>query len=390
MMGPVSTARPIAGSRPEDRLLELIDEQVPPDQASTVRAFARAYLRRLGGGDSSDGLAPEALLGEVLSLYEFACSRDGDTMAVRAFNPTREKDGYEPVGSVLETNTDDLPFLVDSVSGELTSRGIHFARLLHPIIATEREGDGRIRRVSDPRGAAHRESVMHFDLDRRLSDDELRELEDAVRGTLANVRAVVRDFPAMLERAAAMAKLARAGAARYDSDEVDEVVDFLAWLQRGEFVFLGAREYDFTEEGISLVPGSGLGILADEEKSAFARPGGVRFDELPPFVRRSALDGDLLLVDKANAPAPVHRRERMDYIGVRRVDEQGEIIGMSRVIGLFTTKAYAEPASETPLLGRKLRQCLDGLGLIEGSHDYKAAVALFDPFPKDELFAAPA
>ena len=63
---------------------------------------------------------------------------------------------------------------------------------------------------------------------------------------------------------------------------------------------------------------------------------------------------------------------------------------MSRLLGLFTTKAYAEPASETPLLGRKLRQCLDGLGLIEGSHDYKAAVALFDTFPKDELFAAPA
>ena len=49
-----------------------------------------------------------------------------------------------------------------------------------------------------------------------------------------------------------------------------------------------------------------------------------------------------------------------------------------------------EPASETPLLGRKLRQCLEAPGLIEGSHDYKAAVALFDTFPKDELFAAPA
>ena len=203
------------------------------------------------------------------------------------------------------------------------------------------------------------------------------------------MRSVVRDFPAMLERVSAMARLARAGASRYEADEVEEVVDFLAWLQRGEFVFLGAREYDFSEEGIALVHGSGLGILADESKSAFGRDGGVPFSELPDFVRRSALGGDLLLVDKANAPAPVHRRERMDYIGVRRVDSDGAIIGMSRVIGLFTTKAYAEPASETPLLGRKLRQCLEGLGLIEGSHDYKAAVALYDTFPKDELFAAP-
>jgi glutamate dehydrogenase len=98
-------------------------------------------------------------------------------------------------------------------------------------------------------------------------------------------------------------------------------------------------------------------------------------------VRRSALDGDLLLVDKSNAPAPVHRRERMDYIGVRRVDSSGEIIGMSRLIGLFTTKAYAEPASETPVLHRKLLRVLEAEDLIEGSHDYKAAVALFDTIP---------
>ena len=62
---------------------------------------------------------------------------------------------------------------------------------------------------------------------------------------------------------------------------------------------------------------------------------------------------------------------------------------MSRLLGLFTTKAYAEPASETPLLHRKLRRVLEAEDLIEGSHDYKAAVALFDTFPKDELFAAP-
>ncbi len=79
----------------------------------------------------------------------------------------------------------------------------------------------------------------------------------------------------------------------------------------------------------------------------------------------------------------------MDYVGVRRVAPDGAIVGESRLLGLFTTKAYAEPASETPLLHRKLRRALDAEDLIEGSHDYKAAVAVFDSFPKDELFAAP-
>ena len=59
------------------------------------------------------------------------------------------------------------------------------------------------------------------------------------------------------------------------------------------------------------------------------------------------------------------------------------------MLGLFTTKAYAEPASQTPLLHRKLRRSSRAEDLIEGSHDYKAAVSLFDSFPKDELLAAP-
>jgi len=79
----------------------------------------------------------------------------------------------------------------------------------------------------------------------------------------------------------------------------------------------------------------------------------------------------------------------MDYVGVRRVSRTGDIVGELRLLGLFTSKAFAERASETPLLHRKLRQALDAEDLIEGSHDYKAAVALFDSFPKEELFSAP-
>ncbi len=191
----------------------------------------------------------------------------------------------------------------------------------------------------------------------------------------------------MTQRVESMIGLARKASARYDADEVREAVDFLAWLLRGNFVLLGAREYEIKDGAYRCIPGSGLGILADEERSAYATP--VPMDTLPEALRRLALEGELLIVDKANARAPVHRRERMDYVGVRRVTADGEMAGEARLLGLFTTKAYAEPASETPVLHRKLRRVLEAEDLIEGSHDYKSAVALFDTFPKDELFAAP-
>jgi glutamate dehydrogenase len=185
-----------AGTSPASRLQELIGEKVPPDRADAVRAFAHAYLRRLSG-DAAEGISPEHLLGEVLGAFEFASVRGDEPVAVRAFNPTLAEHGYEPLGSVVETNTDDWPFLVDSVSGALEAHRLEVARLLHPVIGVERDGDGRITGVGRARDAPHRESVMHFDLVRRLNEEQLAEVEHAVRDALVAVRKVVTDFQAM-------------------------------------------------------------------------------------------------------------------------------------------------------------------------------------------------
>jgi glutamate dehydrogenase len=370
-----------AGSAPAERLFELIDERVPPERAEAVRAFAQAYLRRLFG-DATGGVSAEELLDEITGVLEFSSERVSEPVAVRVFNPERADRG-----SVVETNSDDWPFLVDSVSGELEDRGLAVTRMLHPIVGVERDERGHIVGIGSARESARRESVMHFDLARRLDEAEHAELEQAVREVVLTVRTVVGDFEALTERVDDMITVARAGTARYPRDEVHEVAAFLEWLLRGNFVMLGAREYDFTGGAIEVVEGSGLGILRDESRSTYAQS--VPISELPDSVRERATTGDLLLVAKTNARSPVHRRELMDYVGVRRVSRSGDIIGESRLLGLFTSKAYSEPASDTPLLHRRLRQCLDAEDLIEGSHDYKAVVALFNSFPKDELFAAP-
>ncbi len=365
-----------------EQLLSLVEEGVESSHAASARAFASAYVRRL----PTEGITPEHLAAEVLGAYHFVAGRGRGPVAVRAFNPCLAEHGYEPLGSVVETNSDDWPFLVDSVGAALEARGETVARLVHPIMGITREG-GELTSVSPARNAVHRESVMHFDLGRRLSDADLHEVEQTVREALLAVRATVTDFGAMTQRVESMISVARKALARYDADEVREAVDFLAWLLRGNFVLLGAREYEIRDDAYRCVPGSGLGILADEERSAYNTP--VPLSSLSDALRELALNGELLIVDKANARSPVHRHERMDYVGVRRVTADGEMAGEARLLGLFTTKAYAEPASETPVLHRKLRRVLDAEDLIEGSHDYKSAVSLFDTFPKDELFAAP-
>jgi glutamate dehydrogenase len=147
-----------------EKLFALIDERVAADRAPVVKDFAQAYLRRLAP-DAVDEPSVAELFGEINGLFNFADARGADPIAVRACNPTTEEDGYEPHGSVVETNTEDWPFLVDSVSAELQSHGARVQRVLHPIVGVERNGEGRISAVLHPREASTRESVMHFDLD---------------------------------------------------------------------------------------------------------------------------------------------------------------------------------------------------------------------------------
>ena len=68
---------------------------------------------------------------------------------------------------MLETNTDDWPFLVDSRERGARARAASsVVRLVHPIIGDLARGRADRRASRTPRNAIHRESVMHFDLAR--------------------------------------------------------------------------------------------------------------------------------------------------------------------------------------------------------------------------------
>jgi glutamate dehydrogenase len=381
----LSTDAEVAESPIVDELLGRIAERTPPDRQEAVAAFAASYLRRIPA-DVLATLRAEELFGQVVGAFELADGRGDAPFVVRAFNPGLASDGYATVGSVLETSCDDSPFLVDSVTAEIASRGLGIRLVVHPVIGVQRSADGRIESVLHAREAPVRESMMHFEVDQHLTTAELDELADVVRGVLRDVQASVRDFAAMRERLPAMVETARAAGTRYAADEVEEAVTFLEWLSDHNFVFLGYREYAIDDGAVAVVPGSGLGILADEESSHYAAP--VPLIAIEPKLRDRIAAGDLLIVAKTNRFSTVHRRARLDYIGVKRVDADGSVVGELRLIGLFTSKAYNEPASRVPILRRKLRQIIAAEDLFEGSHDHKAAVALYDTFPKDELFSA--
>lgn len=385
-VGADSTPEPLDDTALLDAVIAKIEKSGTTPR-ELLKSFALTYLHRLPW---SPGAHPEALYRETSSLFDLIRVRTSP-IAVRAFNPTVETHGYDSDGTVVEIHVDDSPFLVDSVTNELGAHRLGVARVLHPVLGAERDEEGELTRLGAARSSSRRESVQHYVLERKLFPADLPALERALMRVLEDVSRAVSDFERMVEVIPRMSELARSGRGRHPDAEIEEVTAFLEWLADDNFVFLGYREYEIVEgpEGRSMrcAPESGLGILSDPSGSTFFEPRPL--NSLPPELAARFEDGDVLIISKTNRLSTVHRRARMDYIGIRITGPGGESVGEARLLGLFTSKAYMERASRTPVLRRKLESIAGSEDLIEGSHDHKAVVALFESFPKDELFGVP-
>ena len=153
-----------------ESVCERVREKVAPGEVEEAEAFVRAYYK---GAPAEDLRGREAvdLYGAALSHWTFGRERDAGAPLVRVYNPTFEQHGWQSPHTAIDIVSDDMPFLVDSVSMELSRReaGIHV--LVHPVI-----GD---------------ESYMHVEIDRQA--DGLDDLREAVLGVLGQVRAAVED-----------------------------------------------------------------------------------------------------------------------------------------------------------------------------------------------------
>lgn len=369
-----------------DRVVAAIPADMPDEKRALLEPFVRMYLRRLPEVDVP-GPTPEQLLAESCDLLEFVSDRPHGESAVRVYRPKDTECGYSTAGSVVQIVADDRPFLVDSVSSAVLGAGAEVVRHLHPVVGTARDENGRLTSIVKARGASRRESIQQFELDRELTPEESAALEASIRTTLVDLSKIVADFDSMRGAVVSMIEAAKAGVHHYSFTEISETVEFLEWLLEDNFVFLGYRQYDILneEDGSYILAdaSSGLGFFRDPE----TEPTAVPLSSLPPHLQERYVGGDLVVISKTNRRSTVHRNVRMDYIGLRRMGDDGTMTAELRLLGLFTSKAYLGAAGDTPVLRMKLRTILDQQDVIEGSHDYKKIVTLFETLPKDELFA---
>ncbi len=380
----------------------------PPTGAA--EAMLATYFRHVAAEDVCDRGEID-LYGALASHYKVGLTRPQGTARVRVFTPSVPEHGWSANShTVVEVVTDDMPFLVDSMTMALNAGNHSVHVVIHPLFEVVRNVVGELREVrvgAEPEPEAKldsgldstghvddsgfetlRESWMHIEIDRVTDDGELAEIEATIQRVLRDVRDAVEDWPRMKSRILEIVADLEADPPELpDPGDLPRSTEFLRWLADDHFAFLGYREYGLEGEGeemaLTAVPGSGLGILRGDPMHAQA------FQRLPAAVRARAKDPTVLVLAKANSKATVHRNSYLDYVGVKRFDEDGQVVGERRFLGLFSAAAYTESVLRVPVLREKVEQVLASFGTEHGSHSGTQLLNVLENYPRDELFLTP-
>ncbi|HUB21136.1 MAG TPA: NAD-glutamate dehydrogenase [Streptosporangiaceae bacterium] len=367
--------------------------------SDSVLCYLRAYYHRVA---TEDLPSPSRLAAVAEAHARLGQHRPQGRALIQVREPgPAHLDPVSPASLVVDIVTDDMPYLVDSVTTRLNRHKAEISLLVHPLLRVRRDVAGALREIvgvcseaaaqdkpGDGATAASDEMIeswIHVELEPPGDGVTADGLEADLRHVLEDVRVAVEDA----QRMAATARgLADDLGGDPGSDQL-EYGDLLRWLAAGNFTFLGYREYDLVRgpDGAALrpVPGTGLGILRHD------RRGRDSLRKMSSKVAARAQDpGERLVLAKANSRSTVYRANYLDYVSVKRLGpaENGHriVTGEYRFLGLYTHAAHTAPIAGIPVIRRKVAHVLTDAALSPASHDGKDLVEILEDYPREELF----
>lgn len=370
-----------------------------PGTDDSLDEFIGNYYEHLAGEDAA-GYPPSALQERAQRHRALGAVRPEGQASVEMFD--------QDDASIILIVTDDMPFLVDSVTAELVRRNAAIRLVVHPTFLVSRDREtGELQSVHRVPSAAavssgdtaalpnlssllgsqdettRVESWIAVEIGRLSDETQRTELVEGLRKVLEDVRLAVTDWPAMRAKVHEVSRSLEAAGNAGSIPDLQQARELLSWLDNGNFTFLGYREYDLiTENGEDLLQVSedkGLGLLS---RASGAR----RVQHLTTAGRAKAREKRALVITKANSRSTVHRAAYLDYIGVKRFDAQGNVNGERRFIGLFSTGAYTGSVRNVPIVRDKVREVMRRAGFPADSHSGKDLLSILETYPRDELF----
>lgn len=368
-----------------DDIILIAKQKLSIGESDDFIIFLNKYYQNVSVEDLKDRDVND-LFGAAISHWRLGQSRKEAETKIAVFNPSLEHHGWQTPHTVVQIVISDMPFLIDTIKMAIDKMGYSVHYLINLAgIKIKRNDGGKITKVIENSAKGGKEEFLSFEISRQNDDKVLDKILANIKEVLHDVILCVEDWGNMkesMEKSIADLKKLKTG---FDKKEVDETILFLKWILE-YFTFIGVREYvtkgTKDAKALHLVQGSGLGVLRDDSGSKLTRP----YSELPPDTRKMALSKQLLMISKTNTQSTIHRPAYTDVIGVKRFNANGEVVGETRFVGLFTSDAYDSDPSKIPILRNKVKEVVARSGLEDNIHLSKRLMHILKNLPRDELF----
>ncbi|MBA6408645.1 NAD-glutamate dehydrogenase [Pseudoalteromonas sp. 5Ae-yellow] len=372
-----------------DNVCKLIQKKVRADNVLLVEKFAKALYSNMSKEDLANRNDSD-LYGAALSLWNSLEKNTTDDAVIRVFNPEVAKDGWQSSHTIVEIITKDMPFLVDSVRMAMTRENIASHLLLHCPLKIKRDTNAKISGLSNLKAeqeSSSTKTVFFIEIDRQTDSSVIESFKKELESVLVDVSVAVDDWQPIRKKLIAVTKELPKRHHNKSKDEVSETTEFLDWLAKDNFTLMGYREYELSPvQGDYQLKGkmdTSLGLMKNstEEHTRL-------LSELPEVARQEARSSNLLILTKTNSVSRVHRPAYIDYVGIKRFDDEGNVIGEDRFIGLFSSSFYNNSATDVPVLKSKINRIMEMCDFAKGTHAYKAVLNILETYPRDELVQA--
>ncbi len=381
----------------------------PPDAT-----LIDAYFRRVAVEDQPRRV--EDIIAMVGAHRELGTRRTAGHAVVRIYNPPSGADGWGGTSTVVDVVTDDMPYLVDSLISELSAAGVTVHRVIHPILAVQRDAEGTLTDVvgeSSPHGEADgtiRESWMHLLVDRLSDASRAEAMEKSLHLALSQVRCVVADTEAMIARArevaaqirstlavgsdsgesaAGVSPAAASPSAAGKAADVDasEAADLFDWMAAGHVRFLG-----YQRDTAGDLEAQHDDSHAHDGAAVSARLGLLRLDaglgrDDAAWAAESADQSTLLTLSQYWLGSAVGRERPTLSVSVAPGGPGAGTVRHRFWVSL-TPQATTADIVGVPILRRTVQATLERLGAAPNSYSGQRAIAALASYPRTELFWA--
>lgn len=378
----------------KDILINAVVEKIQHTMTGSQKEMCAEFAKQIYGTVALEDLHEwqiEDLYGAVVNFWSLIAERAPQETKIRIYNPDIERHGWETTHTVIEVISADMPFIVDSIRIVINRMGLASHLVIHMGgIKVKRNDANEITELLPQDTPINTpgiitEAPVFMEIDRQTDPLVLEKLQINIEKALTDNKAVFEDWEKMREKVReAIAELSNL-VDPIDVDEVEETKAFLHWIEDHHFTFLGLSDYVLVPKGnetiLQPVSGTGLGVLRDSLHKFSTRS----VSEMTPEAQGLILSSHILLMAKTNNLATVHRDAYADYIGIKRFNKQGKVIGERRIIGLYTSAAYYTNPRHIPLLRRKVALVMKNSNLNPHSHSGKVLLNILETLPRDDL-----